>query len=139
MKKGKTISELHVGDSASMEKLVTDADIRMFAELSGDDNPVHVDEEFAKTTIFGRRIAHGMFGAALISAVLGTKLPGYGCIYMSQDVRFMKPVFLGDAITATATVKELIVEKNRVILDTTVTNQNGDVVITGSAMLMPTK
>ena len=137
--RGKTIAELKIGDSASTTSVITDERIRQFAEVSGDYNPVHLDEEAAKGSIFGKRISHGMLVASLFSAVLANELPGSGCIYLGQDLRFMKPVFIDDTITATVTVKELIVEKNRVILDTIATNQNGDVVISGTATIMPVK
>jgi 3-hydroxybutyryl-CoA dehydratase len=102
-------------------------------------NPAHINAEAAKEGMFGQRIAHGMLSAGFISAVLGMYLPGPGTIYMGQELKFTKPVFIGDTVTATATVTERIVEKNRLILDTTVTNQNGDVVIKGTATVMPPK
>lgn len=137
--KGKTINEMNIGDSASFAKTITDADVKMFAGITGDFNPVHINKEFAKETMFKDRIAHGMLVASLFSTVLGTQLPGEGAIYMGQEVKFTKPVYLEDTITATVTVTELNVEKNRVVLETIATNQNGDVVIKGSATLMPTK
>lgn len=137
--KGKTIHELKIGDSASFAKTITDADVKTFAGVSGDFNPVHINEEFAKDSMFGQRIAHGMLGASLFSTVLGTQLPGEGAIYLGQELKFTKPVFLGDTITATATVSELNVEKNRVIMETVATNQRGEVVIKGQATLLPTK
>ena len=137
--KGKTIHEMAIGESASWSKTICDADVTIFAQVSGDFNPVHVDEEFAKTTIFKNRIAHGMLCGSLFSTILGTKLPGEGSIYISQDLSFKKPVFLNDTITATCTVKELQVERNRVIMETNARNQNGDLVISGTAVLMPAK
>lgn len=137
--KGKTINEMNIGDSASFSKTITDADVKMFAGITGDFNPVHINKEFAKETMFKDRIAHGMLVASLFSTVLGTQLPGEGAIYVGQEVKFTKPVYLEDTITATVTVSELNIEKNRVVLDTIATNQNGDVVIKGSATLMPTK
>ena len=137
--KGKTMGELKVGDSASFTKTVTETDVYNFAGVSGDFNPAHINEEEAKKGIFGKRIAHGMLSAGLISTVLGTRLPGPGTIYMGQELRFTKPVYFGDTITATVTVSELIPEKNRAKLETVCTNQNGDVVITGFATVMPPK
>lgn len=137
--KGKTINEMNIGDSASFSKTITDADVKMFAGITGDFNPVHINKEFAKETMFKDRIAHGMLVASLFSTVLGTQLPGEGAIYVGQEVKFTKPVYLEDTITATVTVSELNIEKNRVVLETIATNQNGDVVIKGSATLMPTK
>ncbi len=137
--KGKTVHEMKIGDSASFSKTITDFDVKMFAGITGDFNPVHIDKEFAKNTLFKDRIAHGMLVASLFSTVLGTQLPGEGAIYAGQELKFTKPVYLEDTITATVTVTELDVEKNRVVLETIATNQNGDVVIKGFAKLMPTK
>ncbi len=137
--KGITISEMKVGDSASFTKTVSEHDVYTYAGVSGDFNPAHVNEVEAQKGMFGKRIAHGMLSAGFISTVLGTQLPGPGTIYMGQELRFTKPVFFGDTITATVTVAELIPEKNRAILDTVCTNQNGEVVIKGKATVMPPK
>ncbi len=137
--KGITISEMQVGDSASFTKTVSEHDVYTYAGVSGDFNPAHVNEVEAQKGMFGKRIAHGMLSAGFISTVLGTQLPGPGTIYMGQELRFTKPVFFGDTITATVTVAELIPEKNRAILDTVCTNQNGEVVIKGKATVMPPK
>lgn len=137
--KGITIFEMKVGDSASFTKTVSEHDVYTYAGVSGDFNPAHVNEVEAQKGKFGKRIAHGMLSAGFISTVLGTQLPGPGTIYMGQELRFTKPVFFGDTITATVTVAELIPEKNRAILDTVCTNQNGDVVIKGKATVMPPK
>ena len=137
--KGITISEMKLGDSASFTKTVSEHDVYTYAGVSGDFNPAHVNEVEAQKRIFGKRIAHGMLSAGFISTVLGTQLPGPGTIYMGQELRFTKPVFFGDTITATVTVAELIPEKNRAILDTVCTNQNGEVVIKGKATVMPPK
>ena len=135
--KGITINEMKIGDSASFTKTVTDTDVYMFAGITGDFNPAHVNQVEAEKGMFGKRIAHGMLSAGFISAVLGTMLPGPGTIYMGQELRFTKPVAIGDTITATVTVAEMIIEKNRVILDTVCTNQNGEIVIKGKATVMP--
>lgn len=137
--KGITISEMKLGDSASFTKTVSEHDVYTYAGVSGDFNPAHVNEVEAQKGMFGKRIAHGMLSAGFISTVLGTQLPGPGSIYMGQELRFTKPVFFGDTITATVTVAELIPEKNRAILDTVCTNQNGEVVIKGKATVMPPK
>lgn len=137
--KGLTIDQLEVGQKASFTKTVTEADVYNFAGVTGDFNPAHMNEEYAKKTAFKTRIAHGMLSAGFISAVLGTKLPGPGTIYLNQDLRFTKPVQFGDTITATITVDELIKEKNRAILKTVCTNQDGDVVVEGTAKVMPPK
>ena len=137
--KGITINEMKIGDSASFTKTVSETDVYLFAGISGDFNPAHVNQPEAEKGMFGKRIAHGMLSAGFISAVLGTLLPGPGTIYMGQELRFTKPVAIGDTITATATVAEMIIEKNRVILDTVCTNQNGEIVIKGKATVMPPK
>ena len=137
--KGITISEMKLGDSASFTKTVSEHDVYTYAGVSGDFNPAHVNEVEAQKGMFGKRIAHGMLSAGFISTVLGTQLPGPGTIYMGQELRFTKPVFFGDTITATVTVAELIPEKNRAILETVCTNQNGEVVIKGKATVMPPK
>ena len=137
--KGITISEMKLGDSASFTKTVSEHDVYTYAGVSGDFNPAHVNEVEAQKGMFGKRIAHGMLSAGFISTVLGTQLPGPGTIYMGQELRFTKPGFFGDTITATVTVAELIPEKNRAILDTVCTNQNGEVVIKGKATVMPPK
>lgn len=132
-----TIKEIKVGDSAFYEKTITDEDVRLFAKLTGDLNPVHLDESFAKTSIFHQRIAHGGLINALFSTVLGTQFPGVGTIYMSQDSRFVRPVYLNDHITAVVEAIEINEEKNRVLMKTTAYNQNNEAVATGTALVMP--
>ncbi len=135
----RTIDTIQIGDSASFTKTVTETDVVLYAGITGDLNPAHTNEVAASKTMFGGRIAHGMLSAGFISAVLGMYLPGPGTIYMGQELKFTKPVHIGDTVTATATVVERIVEKNRLVLETVVTNQNGEVVITGKATVMPPK
>lgn len=132
---GYYIEDLQPGMQASMARTVTDADIIMFAGVTGDTNPVHLNEEYANATIFKGRIAHGMLSAGLISAVLGTKLPGPGCVYLEQNMRFTAPVKIGDTVTATVTVKEIKAEKKRVVLET-VCRVGDQVVVNGQAQLM---
>ena len=132
-----TIEEMKLGDCASVTKTVTETDVYLFAGITGDLNPAHTDEVSASQTRFGGRIAHGILGAGFISAVLGMKLPGPGTIYLGQELRFTKPVRIGDTITATCTVKELLPEKNLAKFETVCTNQRGDTVITGMATTMP--
>lgn len=127
------IREMKLGDSASVTKTVTETDVYLFAGITGDLNPAHTNEVSASQTQFGGRIAHGILGAGFISAVLGMKLPGPGTIYLGQELKFTKPVYIGDTVTATCTVQELFPEKNIVKLDTVCTNQHGDVVIKGVA------
>lgn len=132
---GHVIEDLAVGQSASFTKTVTEADIVRFAEVSGDNNPVHLDEAFAQTTMFKGRIAHGMLSAGFISTVIGTKLPGSGTIYMSQTLRFKAPVRIGDTVTATCTITEIIPEKRRAVLST-ICKVGDTVVIEGEALVM---
>ena len=134
-----TIQELKVGDSASMAKTISESDVYLFAGITGDHNPAHVNEHASSQTSFGGRIAHGVLSAGLISAVLAMKLPGPGTIYLGQELKFTKPVRFGDTVTATCTVSELLPEKNIAKLDTICTNQRGEVVVKGMATVMPPK
>lgn len=136
---GKTIEEIKVGDKASFTKTITETDVYLYAGISGDLNPAHVNQVEAEKGMFKQRIAHGMLTASLISTVLGCYLPGPGTIYLGQNLKFKKPVLFGDTITATGEIVEVIAEKNRVIIKTTCTNQDGDVVIEGEATAMPPK
>lgn len=129
-------ADIQVGDKASISKTVTEHDVYTFAGLSGDFNPVHINAEFAKTTMFKERIAHGMLVAGLISAVLGTELPGINTIYLAQELTFKSPVKFGDTVTATVEVMEKIDAKNRLMLKTIATNQDGTVVVDGKATVM---
>ncbi|MDA0191374.1 MAG: MaoC family dehydratase [Proteobacteria bacterium] len=131
---GYNIEDLQPGMSASLAKTVTEADIVLFAGVSTDVNPMHLNEEWAKTTQFGGRIAHGMLSAAFISAVLANKLPGPGTVYLGQTLKFKAPVRIGDTVTATVTVREVIVEKRRCILDAVCT-VNGKPVIEGESTM----
>jgi 3-hydroxybutyryl-CoA dehydratase len=124
------------GDTASISKTITDDDIRMFAAASGDHNPLHLDDEFARQTRFGRRIAHGMLSASLISAVIAHELPGQGSIYLGQSLRFVAPVFPGDTVTATATVISMREDKPILTLETVCTNQRDEVVVRGEATVL---
>lgn len=125
-----------VGDSAQITKTIEQADIDAFAAVTGDHNPVHVDEEFAKTTRFGRRIAHGMLTASLISSVLANKLPGEGSVYLGQTLKFVAPVFPGDEVTARVTVKEVREDKPILKLETICVNQRDEIVIRGEATVL---
>jgi 3-hydroxybutyryl-CoA dehydratase len=127
---------LSVGDAAEISRTVTDEDVRAFAEVTGDRNPVHLDEEYAAGTRFGRRIAHGMLGASLISAVLANELPGRGTVYLSQTLRFTAPVFLGDTVNARVVVKQVREDKPIVTLETVCTNQRGERVVEGEAVVL---
>ena len=127
---------LQVGDTASVVKTITDDDIRAFADLTGDHNPVHLDDDFAKQTRFGRRIAHGMLSAGLISSVLANKLPGTGTVYLSQSLSFVAPVYPGDTVTARVRVTKVREDKPIVTLETICTNQRGEPVIRGEAVVL---
>lgn len=128
-------AEMNVGDQASLSKTVTESDILTFAGLTMDFNPVHINAEYARESVFGERIAHGMLSAGFISAVLGTTLPGPNSVYLGQELKFTAPVKIGDTVTATATIVEKREEKRILKLQTTVTNQQGEVVIDGSAII----
>lgn len=128
--------EIGVGDSASFSKTVSESDIYTFAGVTGDLNPAHIDEEYAKGTMFKGRIAHGMLGAGFISAVLGTRLPGPGTIYLSQELRFKAPARIGDTVTATCKVTAKDDSKRRLTIETVAVNQDGKVIIDGVAVVM---
>ena len=132
---GLYFDELTVGPSAEMSRVVGVADIEAFAEVSGDNNPVHLDDAYAKTTTFGERIAHGMLSGAYISAILGTKLPGPGAIYLSQSLRFRRPVKVGDLVVARVTIKTLDANRGHVTLDT-VCAVSGKTVVDGEALVI---
>jgi acyl dehydratase len=136
---GKTIADLTAGDHAEITRVVEEADVAAFVEAVGDYNPVHSDPRYAATTPFKEPIAPGIFTAGLISAVIGTELPGPGAIYLSQSLKFIKPVKPGDTITARAEVVEVLRERNRVRLHTVCTNQRGEEVLSGEAWVMPSR
>ena len=136
---GKTIDELNVGDREEFTKTVSESDIYLYAGITGDFNPAHIDEEYAKGTFFKTRIAHGMLLAGFISTVVGNRLPGPGTIYVKQELNFLAPVHMGDTITARVEVAEIIIEKNRVKLKTTCVNQAGTAVLEGEALVSPPK
>ncbi|HEV2764597.1 MAG TPA: MaoC family dehydratase [Pyrinomonadaceae bacterium] len=129
---------MKVGDAATRAKTFTDEDIRAFAELTGDHNPVHLDDGYAAGTRFGRRIAHGMLAASLISATLANELPGRGTVYLSQSLRFVAPVFPGDTVTARVRVVKVREDKPVVTLETVCTNQRGERLIEGEAVVLLT-
>jgi 3-hydroxybutyryl-CoA dehydratase len=137
MEQGKTIDQLNIGEKASLRKQIREADVLRFAEVTGDKNPIHIDPEYARQTRFKERIAHGMLTASLISAVIGTRLPGPGNIYVSQTLEFKAPVKFGDVIEAEVEIIEKIPERNRVRLKTVCRNQDGTVVLEGEAVVLP--
>ncbi len=136
---GRTIDELKVGDSAEFTKTVSEADIYLYAGVTGDVNPAHINEVYASQTFFKTRIAHGMLMAGFISAVVANRLPGPGTIYVRQELDFLAPVRIGDTVTARAEVVDVIKEKNRVKLRTTCLNQEGKTVVDGEALVSPPK
>lgn len=132
-----TIDELELGMAAELTRAYDEWDIYTFAALTGDLNPAHVDQAFAEQTIFKGRIAHGMLTASLISAVVGTRLPGPGSIYLTQSLKFLRPVRVGDTVTARVAVIEIVKEKNLVTLQTTCADQKGERMLEGTALVMP--
>jgi 3-hydroxybutyryl-CoA dehydratase len=136
---GKTIDEIKVGDSAEFAKTISESDIYIYAGITGDFNPAHINEPYAQNTFFKTRIAHGMLPAGFISTVLGTRFPGPGTIYIRQELNFLAPVRMGDTITARVEVVEILSEKKRVRCKTTCTNQEGTVVLDGEAIVSPPK
>ena len=132
-----TLERLTVGQTYETRFAITAELIEGFARVTGDNNPIHLDEDYARQTIFEKRVAQGMLGAGLLSGVLGRQFPGTGTIYLSQTLKFLKPVFIGDEITLRLEVLEIINAKNRVRLETAFTNQKSEAVITGEALVMP--
>ena len=132
-----TIQDLKIGDSSEIKKVFTEPEVLAFADITTDHNPAHVDKDYASKTMFKKQIAHGMYVGSLFSAIFGVQMPGLGSIYIKQSLKFTKPVYFGDEITAKVTVKELKVERNRVVFDCLAINQNGDTVIIGEAEIMP--
>lgn len=133
------VKQLKIGDEATFSKTITESDVYTFAGITGDLNPAHINKVEAEKGIFRKQVAHGMLVGSLISTVLGMKLPGPGTIYMGQELKFVKPVYFGDTITAKAVVESIDTGKKMVKLSTTCTNQNGEIVIEGHANARPPK
>ncbi|QEK12937.1 MaoC family dehydratase [Crassaminicella thermophila] len=131
----KKYEEIKIGDTASLSKIITEEDITGFANVTGDYNPIHLDTDFASKTMFKKRIAHGMLTSSLISAVLGTELPGANTLYLSQNMKFLAPAYIGDQLTAVVEVKEKRDEKRILILKTIVRNQSGTEIVSGEAVV----
>jgi 3-hydroxybutyryl-CoA dehydratase len=136
---GRTIEELHVGDAAEFAKTISESDIYLYAGITGDFNPAHINEVYAQKTFFKTRIAHGMLLGGFISAILGNQLPGPGTIYIKQELNFTSPVRMGDTVTSRVEVIEIISERNRVRLRTTCINQEGILLVEGEATVSPPK
>jgi 3-hydroxybutyryl-CoA dehydratase len=136
---GKTIRQVKLGQSATLTKTISESDVYLYAGITGDLNPAHVNEEYAKGTFFRRRIAHGLLAAGLISSVIANKLPGPGSVYVSQTLKFLAPVFIGDTVTARVEAIEIKVEENRLRLRTSCSKQDGTLVIDGEAVISPAK
>jgi 3-hydroxybutyryl-CoA dehydratase len=136
---GESVFELKVGQTAEFSKTVSESDVYLYAGVTGDFNPAHVNEAYAQQTFFKTRIAHGMLTAGFISAVLATRLPGPGTIYLRQELNFLAPVRIGDTVTAKVEIIEIMAEKNRVRLKTTCVNQEGTQVLDGEALISPPK
>jgi 3-hydroxybutyryl-CoA dehydratase len=137
MKDSYKIEEITPGMSASMSHVVTDGDVRKFAEVSGDHNPVHLDEDYAKDSRFGRRIAHGLFSASFFSGLFGTKLPGRGCVYAAQNLKFRRPVYIGDTVVATVTVLSVDTTKKRVLFSTVCSVEGKEVILGDAEIFIP--
>jgi len=137
--KGYSIDEIYIGQKESFTKTITEHDVYTFAGLCADFNPLHVNAEYAKTTRFGERIAHGMLTASLFSTMIGMCIPGMDAIFLGQSCRFLKPVRFNDTVTVTGEVVEIKKEKRIVTLKMTITNQKGEVVIDGEATAMANK
>lgn len=136
---GKTINDLHVGDTAFQTVVITEQNVETFGEITNDFNPAHFDSEYAKNTMFKKRISHGMYIGSLFSKVFGMDLPGKGSIYVSQSLEFKRPVYFNDVIKAVVTIRELNTERNRAYFDCVAYNQNDEIVVKGEACLMPPK
>jgi len=134
-----TYDEFTVGQKYAVKKIITTEMVDAFAAITGDKNPVHVDGEFAKTTRFGRRIAHGMLSVGIISAILGNDFPGPGSIYMKQDVKFFKPIYLEEEVEIEIELLEKIEEKKRLLVRTTVKKSSGEIAVDGEALLLFTQ
>jgi len=134
---GKTIEELRIGDSAQFEKTVSESDVYLYAGVTGDFNPAHLNEVYAAKTHFKTRIAHGMLTAGFVSGLLGMRLPGPGTVYIRQELEFLAPVHIGDTITARVEVIEIVKDKNRVSMRTSCVNQEGALVLDGQAVISP--
>lgn len=132
-----TIKEINIGDSASYTKTITEADVYQYAGIIGDYNPIRVNEEFAKKTIYKQRIAHGLLYASFISKILGTDFPGPGTIHVAQEMNWQKYVFIGDTVTTKLVVTKIDGHKNRVWIDVICTNQNDEIILTGEGEIMP--
>jgi 3-hydroxybutyryl-CoA dehydratase len=131
------IDEITVGQKASLSKIITDEHVRKYADLSGDINPVHLDESYAKQSRFRKRIAHGMLSAGLFSSIFGTKLPGEGCVYVSQNLNFKRPVYIGDSVIATVTVQAINSVTQKVLFDTICTVMNKKVIVGSAEIFIP--
>lgn len=133
----RTIEEIMVGEQASQVKIITEQDVELFGKVTNDYNPMHFDEMYAEKSIFKKRIVHGMLVGSLFSKIFGMDLPGEGAIYVGQSLRFLRPVYFKDEITASVVVKEKDIKRNRLYFDCVAKNQMGEIVVTGEAELMP--
>lgn len=136
---GYSIKEIYIGMTKSVSKTISESDVYTYAGLIGDINPIHVNEEYAKTTRFRKRIVHGMLTASFFSTIVGMLIPGANAIYLGQTCKFLLPVYINDTITATGIVTKILSEKKIAIMETTVKNQKGEIVVTGEATVMATK
>ena len=130
------MNKFYIGQEQTAQKVFTEEDVRLFAQISGDDNPLHTDREYAQKSRFGAPVVHGILTAGLISGILGTKLPGPGSIYLEQQLSFLQPVFVGDTVTAKVRITDIIAEKRIIVLETTVSRQSGECVVSGIAKIL---
>ncbi|PUE54815.1 acyl dehydratase [Limnohabitans sp. Rim8] len=130
---------LEIGMTASYSQTITDADIKSFAEISGDNNPVHIDDEFAADSQFGRRIAHGLLSSSFFSALFGTKIPGPGCVYVSQSLKFLRPIYLDDTVNASVTIKRIDKQKRRIFFNTVCTVKDKIMILGKAELYLPKK
>lgn len=130
------MNKFYIGQEQTAQKVFTEEDVRSFAQISGDDNPLHTDREYAQKSRFGAPVVHGILTAGLISGILGTKLPGPGSIYLEQQLSFLQPVFVGDTVTAKVRITDIIAEKSIIVLETTVSRQSGECVVSGIAKIL---
>jgi 3-hydroxybutyryl-CoA dehydratase len=132
-----TIKDMRVGQNVELTRTVTEADVIGYAELSGDFNPIHIDREYAERSVFRRRVAHGMLSTGILVGLSAEQLPGAGAIHISMNIKFLKPVFIGDTITCSVAVEEIFIEKNRAIMRTVIRNQEGTIVTDGTMAVSP--
>lgn len=137
MQNGRSIEELNIGDRAEFSKTISETDSYLYAGITGDFNPIHINKSYSEKTMYGERLVHGFLTAGFISSVIGVELPGPGTIYLEQNMKFLKPVMVNETITARVTVTSKDINKNRVELQTECLNEQNEIVLTGQAIVIP--